>query len=220
MVLTNLASAQWLLGNLSKANTILDRATALFQRAGDPQNPTFTLALQLHARMAEQAGDLPRAEADCLQALWLLEVSGNTRNLAGGLATTGYLLLRQNKLQEAQANLERGLQLVKASGTEDAVAAGLMSNLAECYHMQGRSQEAGPLFERAIAIDRRLLSSDHPNLLGVMRQYAVYLRATKRKAEAKRVEAYVKTHSAENKRLNATVNVIDVRQLLLEQSAR
>jgi hypothetical protein len=83
--------------------------------------------------------------------------------------------------------------------------------------MQRKSREAGPLFERAIGIDRRLLSPDHPNLLGAMQSYARFLRATKRKTEAKKAEAYVKSHLEESKRLNATGNVVDVRQLLLEQ---
>jgi tetratricopeptide (TPR) repeat protein len=132
----------------------------------------------------------------------------------------GYLLLSQNKLQEAQANLDRALQLMRGDAAEESpVAAGLMSNLAECYHMQGKSHEAGPLFERAIGIDQRLLGPDHPNLLGAMQSYARFLRATKRKTEAKRVEAYVKSHLDESKRLKAAGNIVDVRQLLLEQKA-
>jgi tetratricopeptide (TPR) repeat protein len=132
----------------------------------------------------------------------------------------GYLLLRQNKLQEAQAKLERGLQLIRGDATEESpIAAGLMSNLAQCYHMQGKSHEAGPLFERAIGIDQRLLGPDHPNLLDAMQNYARFLRATKRKTEAKKVEAYVKSHLDESKRLNGAGNVVDVRQLLLEQKA-
>jgi hypothetical protein len=38
-------------------------------------------------------------------------------------------------------------------------------------------------------------------------------------AQQKRVEAYVKSHLDESKRLNAAGNVVDVRQLLLEQKA-
>jgi tetratricopeptide (TPR) repeat protein len=219
-VLTNLAAAQWLLGNLSKAETILGRVTASFERGGKEQQPNVAFALQLRSRIAEEGGDLPRAEAHCRQALSILEGSGNTRNLAGGLGTMGYLLLRQNKLQEAQAKLERGLQLIRGDATEESpIAAGLMSNLAQCYHMQGKSHEAGPLFERAIGIDQRLLGPDHPNLLDAMQNYARFLRATKRKTEAKKVEAYVKSHLDESKRLNGAGNVVDVRQLLLEQKA-
>jgi tetratricopeptide (TPR) repeat protein len=132
----------------------------------------------------------------------------------------GYLLLRQNNLQEAQAKLERGLQLIRGDAAEKSpVAAALMSNLAQCYHLQGRSHEAEPLFERAIGIDQRTLGPDHPNLLCAMQNYARFLRATKRKTAAKHVEAYVQHHLDESKRLNAAGNVVDVRQLLLEQKA-
>jgi tetratricopeptide (TPR) repeat protein len=166
----------------------------------------------------KRGGDLPRAEAHCRQALLILETSGDPQGLAGGLGTMGYLLLRQNKLQEAQAKLERALQLIRGDAAEESpIGAALMSNLGQCYHMQGKSHEAEPLLERAIGIDQRTLGPDHPNLLYAMQNYARCLRATKRKTEAKRVEAYLKSHLDERKRLNATGNVVDVRQLLLEQ---
>jgi tetratricopeptide (TPR) repeat protein len=150
----------------------------------------------------------------------ILEVSGHSEDLATGLATMGYLLLRQNNLQEAQAKFERALQLIKGNGTEESpLAAALMSNLAQSYHRQGKSQEAEPLFERAIGIDQRALGPGHPNLLCAMQDYARFLRATKRKRTAKKLEAYIKTHSDESKRLNATANVVDVQQLFLEQKA-
>lgn len=217
-VLTNLAAAHWFLGNLSKAETVLGQATALFERAGKEQQPNVALALQVRSRIAEQGGDLPRAEAHCRQALLILEGSGHTQDLVAGLGTIGYILLRQKKLQEAQAKLERGLQLIRGDAAEESpVAAALMSNLAQCYHMQGKCHEAEPLFERAIGIDQRMLGPDHPNLLYAMQNYARFLRATKRKAAAKKAESYVRNHFDDAKRLNSGGNVVDVRQLLLEQ---
>jgi tetratricopeptide (TPR) repeat protein len=198
----------------------LGQLTALFELAGREQQPNVALALQLRSRIAEQGGDLPRAEAHCRQALSILEGSGDTQDLAAGLGTMGYLLVRQNNLQEAQAKLERGLQLIRGDAAERSpVAAALMSNLAQCYHKQEKSHEAEPLFERAIGIDQRTLGPDHPKLLCAMQNYARFLRATKRKTAVKKVEAYVQHHLDESKRLNAAKNVVDVRQLLLEQKA-
>jgi tetratricopeptide (TPR) repeat protein len=219
-VLTNLGIAHWLLGNLSKTEALLGQVTSLLERARDPQHLKVALTLELRARIAEQQGDLPGAEARCRQALMILEGSGSTQDLASGLRTMGYLLLRQNKSNEAQANLERALQLIRGDAAEEGpVAARLMSDLARCYHMQGNFQEAGPLFERAIGIDQRLFGPDHPNVIDTMQHYARFLRATRRKREAKRIEVYVKGHLDESRRLNATANVVDVRQLLLEQKA-
>jgi tetratricopeptide (TPR) repeat protein len=218
VVLTNLASAQWFLGNLSKAEGVLDQVTALFRRAGNDEHPALGLALQIRARIAEQEGDLPRAEAHFRQALLILERSGGPQDLAAGLVMTGQLLLRQGDLQGAQARLKRALLLITSDKAEESpVGAALMSTLARCYQMQAKPHDAEPLFERAIGIYQRVLGPDHPNLLYTMQDYAQFLRATKRKHEAKKLEAYVHDHYAASERVSSARNLVDVRQLLQEQ---
>jgi tetratricopeptide (TPR) repeat protein len=220
-VLTNLASAQWFLGNLSKAEAILDEAAALFKRAGNDEHPVLGLALQIRARIAEQEGNLPSAEAHYRKALLILEQSGGPKDVAAGLVTMGQLLLRQGNMQGAEANLKRALLLVTSDNAEESpVGAALMATLARCNQMQAKPQEANRLFERAIGIYQRLLGPDHPNLLYTMQEYAQFLRATKRKNEAKKLEAYVHDHNAGTERLGTTRNLVDVHQLLLEQKHR
>ncbi len=84
-------------------------------------------------------------------------------------------------------------------------------------NMQGKLGEAKPLFERAIGIDQRLLGPDHPNSLYAMPGYARFLRAIKRKNEAKKLEAYVHNHLAESEHLDPARNGVGVRQLFQEQ---
>jgi hypothetical protein len=75
--------------------------------------------------------------------------------------------------------------------------------------------EAEPYFQRALEINRRLLAPNHPRLLETMGAYAVLLRATRRKREAKTLEAYIDEHRkryhAENP---ALANVVDVHGLM------
>jgi tetratricopeptide (TPR) repeat protein len=217
-VLGNLAAAQWLVGNLSKAEKILGELTALFESAGKTQQPRLAFALEVRARIAEQQGNLTRAEAHCRQALSILETAGAPQELAAVLVILGQLLLRQQDLEGAQAKLERARQLLTGDAAEESpLGAASICSLARCYHMQGKLDEAKPLFERAIGINQRLLGPDHPNSLYAMRDYARFLRAIKRKNEAKKLEAYVHDHLDDSKHVNPARNVVDVRQLLQEQ---
>jgi tetratricopeptide (TPR) repeat protein len=217
-VLADLASTEWLLGNLSKAEKTLTGLTALFERGGKDQQANLAFVLEIRARIAGQEDNLPEAEAHCERALLILEQSGGPQDLATGLMTMGDLLLRRQDLQGAQAKLERALHLVTSDAAEESpLGAASMSSLARCYHMQGKPHEAAPLFERAIGIDRRMLAPDHPSLLSTMQTYARFLRETKRKKEAKKLEAYVHNHLDQTKRLNPASNVVDIRQLFNEQ---
>jgi tetratricopeptide (TPR) repeat protein len=220
-VLADRASTEWLLGNLSKAEKTLTELTALFERGGKDQQANLAFALEIRARISEQEGNLPGAEAHCQQALLILEQSGDPKDLATGLVTMGELLLRRQDLQGAQAKLERALRLVTSDAAEESpLGAASMSSLARCYHMQGKPHEAAPLFERAIGIDQRMLAPDHPRLLSTMQDYARFLRETKRKNKAKKLEAYVHNHLDQTKRLNPERNVVDIRQLSHEQKHR
>jgi tetratricopeptide (TPR) repeat protein len=217
-VLTDLASTEWVLGNLSKADKILGQATPLFEKAGREWQSQLAFALQVRALIAEQLGDSQNANTFSERALSIVEQLNNAQDLAAVLTTMGQRLIRQGDPQQAQVKLERALQVVRNDATEEsAVGGAVMSTLAQCYHKQGRSREADGLFERAIGIDQRVLGPDHPNLLYAMRDYAQFLRATKRKKDAKRLEAYIQDHKSESARLNSQRDVVDFRQLLLEQ---
>jgi hypothetical protein len=62
-----------------------------------------------------------------------------------------------------------------------------------------------------------MLAPDHPSLLSTMQSYARFLRETKRKNEAKKLEAYVHNHLDQSKGLNPASNVVDIQQLFHEQ---
>jgi tetratricopeptide (TPR) repeat protein len=217
-VLTNMAASEWFLGNLSRAEKTLDQLTSLLKNAGKDWQPQLAFAFQTRARIADQVGDVRSAEVFSQQALSILEQSGGPEDLTGALVIVAQRLLRQGDTQQAQARLERAQQVAKSSAVEESpVGAALMRTLAVCYQKQGRSGEADTFFQRAIAINQRVLGPDHPNLLYAMEDYAHFLRETKRRKDAKRLETYVKTHMPENASFKSASNIVDFRQLLLEQ---
>ncbi len=64
-----------------------------------------------------------------------------------------------------------------------------LNNLAVLYDNQGRNQEAEPLYQRALAIREEALGPDHPSTATTRANYAAFLRATDRDAEAAALEA-------------------------------
>jgi hypothetical protein len=77
-------------------------------------------------------------------------------------------------------------------------------------------QGLAELKEPAAIAPGRILASDHPRLLESMIAYAGLLRATRRRSEAKRLEAYVgqrrKNYLAENPTVTNTVDVHSLMQ--------
>jgi tetratricopeptide (TPR) repeat protein len=204
-------------GHLSKSEKLLDQVEKLFDGPDEQRDPAFAFALEVRAGIAQQEGDLSRAETNCQRALSILERSGSRQELSAGLVDMGYILLRRHEFEEAAAKFQRARELITGSPAEEGrVGAALLTGLAECDYKEKRSGEAGQLFERAIAIYRRVLRSDHPELLYAMQKYAKFLRATKRKKQAKELEAYVSTHEAVSD-METARSVVDVRQLAHEE---
>jgi hypothetical protein len=78
-----------------------------------------------------------------------------------------------------------------------------------------RYGEAKAALERALAIDLKQLGAEHPQTAGTMLQYARLLRATKRKAEAARMEAQAHAIELQNARqgfAGYTVDATDLRK--------
>jgi tetratricopeptide (TPR) repeat protein len=217
VVLANIAAAQWRLGHLSKSEKLLNEVEKLFDDPEGQREPAFAFALEVRAGIAQQTGDLSRAATHCQRALSILERCGSRQELSAGLVTMGYILLRRREFEQAGEKFQRARGLITGSPAEEGrVGAALFAGLAQCDYKEKRSAEAGQLFERAIAIYRRVLRSDHPELLYTMQKYAKFLRSTKRKKQAKELEAYVSTHEAVSD-IETARSVVDVRQLAHEK---
>jgi tetratricopeptide (TPR) repeat protein len=141
---------QWRVGHLSMSEKLLDQVEKLFEEQRDP---AFAFAREVRAGIAQQEGDLSRAETHCRRALSILERCGSRQELSADLVTMGYILLRRHEFEEAAAKFQRARELISGSPAEEGrVGAALLTGLAECDYKEKRSGEAGQLFERAIAI--------------------------------------------------------------------
>ncbi len=70
------------------------------------------------------------------------------------------------------------------------------------YHDQGTYDEAEPLFKRSLAIRKKALGPDHPEVATILENYAAMLREAGRTVEAVKMEARAKAirarHAKEN----------------------
>jgi tetratricopeptide (TPR) repeat protein len=131
------------------------------------------------------------------------------------------LRLDEGDLAGAEALLLRALSTMEEPAKQGSPTHALvLTHLGALYTRNGRHGQAEQYFQRALEINRRLLTPDHPRLLESISAYAALLRATKRKGEAKKLEAYVDQHRKRHQSENPTlVNVVDV-HTLMKQSGR
>jgi non-specific serine/threonine protein kinase/serine/threonine-protein kinase len=125
----------------------------------------------LHAQEEEKAAQRSRAEMRAVLDFFQNKVlaAARPKDQQGGLGKDVSL---RAALETAQADLDRSF------ASQPAVEASIRDTLGETYYYLGEPEQARRQFERAVALRRRALGSDHPETLGSMDNLAhVYLDA-------------------------------------------
>jgi tetratricopeptide (TPR) repeat protein len=151
-----------------------------------------------------------------------LERYKDTDSFAVSLVTLSRLHMDNGDTARAETILQRALRSVDNLGQgESPTRALIFGHLGVLYGSTGRHSDAESYFQRAIEMNRRVLGPAHSRVLDTMGAYADFLRATKRKGEAKKVEEYVRTQR-ENYRLQnpSIASVVDVRTLMRQGDRR
>src|SRR5438067_1532701 len=78
---------------------------------------------------------------------------------------------------------------------------------------RSRRDQAAAAFQRALALAEKYLGTDHPTYAAVLLNYAEFLRASGRKAEAKTLEAQSRSVLLESARRNGLGLTVDVSTL-------
>jgi tetratricopeptide (TPR) repeat protein len=217
ILLNNVGVVGAQLGDFSAAQKAFEKA-AEFYDGQHPADPGLGVVLNNFAQLAEGVGNLGEAVAIAGRAISLLERSKPSEDLAMSLTLVGRFRIAQGDLGGAEVALEHSLRCLQQIGDgESVVEAAALRHLAKLYAATHRQREAEPLFKRAIQIDERLLTANDPGLIAVMKDYAVFLRATKRKHEAKRIEADLRARSEKFLQENPRGQLVDIHSLLREQ---
>jgi tetratricopeptide (TPR) repeat protein len=215
VTLNSLAEVQHMSGNPSKAAALLSRVVHFLETDPTPDALDLGTALSNLATMLRETGNRPEALAAAERAGSILECCRNSEHFAVNLGLRGVLRLDQGDTAGAEALLLRALNGMEGSSEQSSPEqANVLTHLGVLYGRSGRHREAETCLQRALEINRRLLAPDHPKLLDSMRAYADLLRATKRKGEAKKLEAYIDAQRQKYQAENPAADVVDVHSLI------
>lgn len=133
--------------NIEKAKNYYTRSSLLYERfnqLGDAVNVKGLLG-----GMLTTAGDFASAETILKSALALAEQLGDVKALYQVTGGLGYLYEQQQKLDEAETFIERGLELAKQSANNYLIGQSL-ANLAEIKLAKGAEAGGFELYRQAI----------------------------------------------------------------------
>jgi serine/threonine protein kinase/tetratricopeptide (TPR) repeat protein len=122
-------------------------------------------AARLQQATAEEQSRLARAEAAKAGKIAQMLTSMFEANDPLALSSAPLLVLRTGETLTAKEILDRGAERVSADLKEEPdVRAQVMNTLGGVYCTLGLPEKAGPLLEEALALRRKLLPPDHPEL--------------------------------------------------------
>jgi tetratricopeptide (TPR) repeat protein len=151
---------------------------------------TDWVALEAAARSELGQGDLDKAESDFKSALSNAEQSSAIEpgvvNCLCGLALVYH---RRGNVAESERLYELAMRnLESLVGPSSPRFADYMPDLAWLYNEHGKPDKAEVLFKNALSIRHRTYGDDDPGSVPLMLQYAKFLRASGRQAEASQLE--------------------------------
>jgi serine/threonine-protein kinase len=193
--------------------TLIARLTA--RRPNPKSDPDVSQALANRGSIQFLKRHYSAARADYEYALAIRvragdESSAEAAVLLGNLA---FSLYRTGDSEGALAASRRALAIFESVAPPDtALAVGGLINSANLFLMAHRWEEAGPLYERALAAAHRTFGDEHPLIVSAMYGYAAVLKERHRKQEAAVLEA--RAREIRGRLLHsATRQTIDIREL-------
>ncbi len=118
--------------------------------------------------------------------IWIATKEPTNPLIAQALDNLGTLYSAQRRYPEAEPFFRKALFIRETKDLES------LSTLAQIYQATNEMKKADEYFQRALLIGEKALGGDHPEVLDVIDEYAVMLRAANRIVEAKKMEAHSK----------------------------
>jgi serine/threonine-protein kinase len=192
--LDNLANLHLAEGRLDTARVLSNRALAIREKILPPAHPLIATSLNNLGSILLEAGDVAGAKPLFERALDIRERSlgPNHTLVATALTNVGLARYALGEKSEARAPLERALRILEANVSPDHpnipdVVLGLANIDAE----SGRYDAADRGYRRAISLIEGRLGSASRDLVPGLRDYAKFLRARGRVAEADSIQSRV-----------------------------
>ena len=207
---SHLASVLGLRGRLHQAETLLRDSLSRQARFFSADSERLAGARNFLAEVLIGQRRYREAENELNLALPVFERQPSQTMTAVALNNLATIRHRQRRDPEARQLLERSIDVLRLDITPYHPLLGrTYHNLASVDFLTGRREEAGRLYRQALDSLRRLGPS-HPVYLAALADYALFLRRTGHKAEARSVEAQVRTALADSPRIDGVGMSVDV----------
>lgn len=177
------------LGEFVRAQPVLRRSLALFEKTAGPDSIEAGEAANNLAMVYRKNGDLAQAQAQLQRALPLMEkyLGKDSPALAMALNNMFIVLAEQKRWDDAEPYLMHGLEIAKAL-PESFQFAESKENLALLEAHRGQFHEAAQTMALVIAIEERTLGPEDPRLAQSFESYSGYLKKINQRAEARQAE--------------------------------
>jgi tetratricopeptide (TPR) repeat protein len=175
-----------------RAEPLLKRALAIFEKALGPEHPDVATSLNHLALLYKQQGKYAQAEPLYRRALAIFEkaLGPEHPDVATSLNNLAKLYHAQGKYAQAEPLCQRALAIKeKALGPDHPDVALGLNDLAGTYFAQGKYAQAETLFQRALAISEKALGPEHDMVALTLDNLAVLYIAQDKYAQAEPISA-------------------------------
>jgi len=159
--LTSLGGLYNAKGNYDRAESLLKRALALFEKNGSGESPDAGMALRYLGVVQSSRGQAEDAEVSYRRALEIWRETGREELEAGDINNLAGVLESMGRNEEALELKQEALAvLINHYGRVHPVVATLRNNIAYSLHRAGKYEAAEELYREALEINERILGAD------------------------------------------------------------
>ena len=181
-------------GEISRAQPVLRRSLALFEKSTGPDSLECGEAANNLAMVYRKSGDLNHAQELLERALPLMQkfLDPHSQELEIAFNNMFIVLAEQKKWDQGEPYLRQALE-ISAALPENAAGADVEENLALLESHRGQLHDAVETMQRVIAILEKTLGPANARLAEPLESYAACLRKNSQKAEADQAERRART---------------------------
>jgi len=145
-------------------------------------------------RQSMSEGRIEQAEALLYATLEIAEdFEPDDQRLIMTLECLAEVIFRQQRFAQAEPVCKRIIMIYERKfGPEHTDVGVFINNLGLIYHNQKKFFMAETEYQKALAMQTKLLGQSHPHTINVMANYARLLKETHRQAEARHMDACIK----------------------------
>ncbi len=154
-------------GKFADAEPLFRKALSIREKTGGPNNPDLAETLNDLSELLLAKGKFTEASALLKRALSIQEKTFGADSPKSGrsMNTLTKILLDEGKYGAAEDNANRTMSLLQKSAADSAEFATSLLLAGRLAMIDGRTNDAKKLLQRAMDLQEKLLGSEHPDLI-------------------------------------------------------